>query len=47
MYLEDHTLGNLLRMQLLKDPNIIFAGYKVPHPLENRVELKVQSKEND
>ena len=34
---EDHTLGNLLKQQLLKDPNVIFAGYKVPHPLEHKV----------
>ena len=25
---EDHTLGNLLRAHLLKDPHVIFAGYK-------------------
>lgn len=30
---EDHTLGNLLRSQLLKSPHVRFAGYKVPHPL--------------
>lgn len=30
---EDHTLGNLLRSQLLKSPHVTFAGYKVPHPL--------------
>ena len=26
---EDHTLGNLLRSQLLKNPRVLFAGYKV------------------
>ena len=26
---EDHTLGNLLKHQLLKDPNVLFAGYRV------------------
>lgn len=26
---EDHTLGNMIRDQLLKDPNVLFAGYKV------------------
>ena len=25
---EDHTLGNMIRHQLMKDPNVIFAGYK-------------------
>lgn len=40
---EDHTLGNLIRHQLLKDPNVIFAGYKVPHPLEHKFILRVQT----
>eukprot|EP00163_Fabomonas_tropica_P029150 TRINITY_DN6159_c0_g1_i1.p1 TRINITY_DN6159_c0_g1~~TRINITY_DN6159_c0_g1_i1.p1 ORF type:complete len:128 (-),score=41.59 TRINITY_DN6159_c0_g1_i1:155-538(-) len=43
---EDHTLGNLVRMQLLQDKNILFAGYKIPHPLENYVIFKVQANEN-
>ncbi|KAK1157413.1 DNA-directed RNA polymerase II subunit RPB11-a [Acipenser oxyrinchus oxyrinchus] len=25
---EDHTLGNIIRSQLLKDPQVLFAGYK-------------------
>eukprot|EP00842_Homolaphlyctis_polyrhiza_P004994 jgi/Hompol1/5496/HPOL_000198-RA len=40
---EDHTLGNTLRMQLLKNPQVIFAGYKVPHPLEHQFLLKIQT----
>lgn len=40
---EDHTLGNMLRAQLLKDPKVLFAGYKVPHPLENKFLLRVQT----
>ena len=43
---EDHTVGNLLRTQLLLSPNIIFAGYRVPHPLEPKIELKVQTTED-
>ena len=39
---EDHTLGNLIRHQLLKDPNVLFAGYKNPHPLEHKVVIRVQ-----
>ena len=39
---QDHTLGNLLREALLKDPNVYFAAYKVPHPLENKMEVRVQ-----
>ncbi|KAJ8663761.1 hypothetical protein O0I10_000034 [Lichtheimia ornata] len=40
---EDHTLGNMLRSQLLKDPRVLFAGYKVPHPLEHNFHVKVQT----
>ncbi|RWS07249.1 DNA-directed RNA polymerase II subunit RPB11-like protein [Dinothrombium tinctorium] len=40
---EDHTLGNMIRMQLLKDPQVIFAGYKVPHPLEHKFILRIQT----
>ncbi|CAO3581237.1 unnamed protein product [Absidia cylindrospora] len=40
---EDHTLANLLRAQLLKDPRVLFAGYKVPHPLEHNFLIKIQT----
>ncbi len=40
---EDHTLGQLLRMELLRDATVRFAGYKHPHPLDNDILLKVQS----
>lgn len=67
IYLENHTMGNLMRMyknyctlsnsfrQLLKDPDVKFAGmsslffwiqcigYKMPHPLEQKIEIKVQT----
>jgi DNA-directed RNA polymerase II subunit RPB11 len=32
---EDHTIGNLIRHQLHRDPEVQFAGYKVEHPLEH------------
>jgi len=40
---EDHTLANLLRAHLLKDPHVMFAGYRVPHPLFASFELRVQT----
>ncbi|KAI9648440.1 DNA-directed RNA polymerase II core subunit [Ciborinia camelliae] len=40
---EDHTLGNLLRAHLLKDPHVIFSGYKIPHPLFSKFELRIQT----
>ncbi|CAD6579119.1 MAG: DNA-directed RNA polymerase II core subunit [Tremellales sp. Tagirdzhanova-0007] len=42
---QDHTMGNMIRAQLLLDPTILFAGYKVPHPLENNIILKIQTDE--
>ncbi|RKF59166.1 DNA-directed RNA polymerase II subunit RPB11 [Erysiphe neolycopersici] len=40
---EDHTLANMLRAHLLRDPHVLFAGYKVPHPLFATFELRVQT----
>ncbi|KAI0760113.1 DNA-directed RNA polymerase II [Fomes fomentarius] len=40
---QDHTLANLLRSQLLTMPNVLFAGYKVPHPLHPYFLLKIQT----
>jgi len=40
---QDHTMANLIRSQLLKAPGVLFAGYKVPHPLEPHFILKVQT----
>ncbi|KOO28713.1 RNA polymerase ii core subunit [Chrysochromulina tobinii] len=44
---EDHTLGNILRMQLLEDKEVHFAGYRVPHPLEPAIQIKVQTRSNN
>jgi DNA-directed RNA polymerase II subunit RPB11 len=40
---EDHTIGNIIRTELLEDRSVKFAGYKIPHPLEHRIEVKVQT----
>jgi len=40
---QDHTLGNMLRAQLLSMPQILFAGYKVPHPLHPYFLIKIQT----
>ncbi|OCF36556.1 DNA-directed RNA polymerase II subunit RPB11 [Kwoniella heveanensis CBS 569] len=42
---QDHTLGNMIRAQLMLDPTVLFAGYKVPHPLENDIIIKIQTDE--
>ena len=33
----------LIFSQLLKDPNVLFAGYKQPHPLEHKFILRIQT----
>ena len=40
---EDHTIGNIFRMQLLRDPLVRFAGYQHPHPLMYYINLKIQT----
>ncbi|CCW71048.1 unnamed protein product [Phytomonas sp. Hart1] len=40
---EDHTIANLLRMKLHESPFVQIAGYRVPHPTQHRVELRVQT----
>ncbi|KAL2608670.1 hypothetical protein R1flu_027243 [Riccia fluitans] len=40
---EDHTLGNALRYILNKDPRVAFVGYSIPHPSEERVNLRLQT----
>lgn len=36
-------MGNLIRMQLMRDPDVIFVGYKHPHPYEHHILLRVQT----
>ncbi len=40
---EDHTLGNVLCRALQGQAHVVFAGYRVPHPLEHSFELRVQT----
>lgn len=42
---EDHTLGNPLRHVLMQNPTVSTAGYSIPHPLEPKMVLHVQSSE--
>ncbi|KDN43546.1 RBP11-like subunits of RNA polymerase [Tilletiaria anomala UBC 951] len=43
LHKEDHTLGNMIRQAVLSQPGIMFCGYKVPHPLEPRVQIRIQT----
>lgn len=40
---EDHTIGNMVRVQLHTDKSIVFAGYRIPHPLEAKMVIKIQT----
>ena len=40
---EDHTLGNALRYVLLRDPEVSFCGYTVPHPQESKMNVRIQT----
>jgi DNA-directed RNA polymerase II subunit RPB11 len=42
---EDHTLGNLLRSQLLQDSRVVYAAYKVEHPLFANFVMRVQTED--
>lgn len=40
---QGHTLGNLVRGQLIRDPAVTFAAYRVPHPAHESLEIRVQT----
>ena len=43
---EDHTFGNAIKMMLLRNPDVRFVAYRKPHPLENKIEIKIQTNDN-
>ena len=40
---EDHTLGNTLRYVIMKNPEVEFCGYSIPHPSENKMNVRIQT----
>ena len=40
---EDHTLGNALRYIIMKNPEVEFCGYSIPHPSENLLNVRIQT----
>lgn len=40
---EDHTLGNSLRYVIMKNPEVEFCGYSIPHPSENKLNIRIQT----
>uniref|UniRef100_A0A7M5UVF2 DNA-directed RNA polymerases I and III subunit RPAC2 n=1 Tax=Clytia hemisphaerica TaxID=252671 RepID=A0A7M5UVF2_9CNID len=43
MHHEDHTIGNSLRYMILKNPEVEYCGYSVPHPSEEKINLRIQT----
>ncbi|PBP17725.1 hypothetical protein BUE80_DR011610 [Diplocarpon rosae] len=42
---EDHTLGNSLRYIIMKNPDVEFCGYSIPHPYEELMNIRIQTYE--
>ncbi|PWY71567.1 DNA-directed RNA polymerase I and III 14 KDA polypeptide [Aspergillus sclerotioniger CBS 115572] len=40
---EGHTLGNALRYAIMKNPEVEFCGYTIPHPSEMKMNLRIQT----
>ncbi|RUS27680.1 DNA-directed RNA polymerase III subunit C19 [Jimgerdemannia flammicorona] len=40
---EDHTLGNALRYMIMKNPEVDYCGYSIPHPSEAKMNIRVQT----
>lgn len=40
---EDHTLANALRYLVMKNENVVFCGYTIPHPSEHKVNFRIQT----
>ncbi|KAF2679623.1 RBP11-like subunits of RNA polymerase [Lentithecium fluviatile CBS 122367] len=43
---EDHTLGNALRYIIMKNPDVEFCGYSIPHPSEDKMNIRIQTYDN-
>ena len=43
---EDHTVGNSLRFMIMKNPEVMFCGYSIPHPSEFKIHIRIQTNGN-
>ncbi|CAG8556790.1 2886_t:CDS:2 [Gigaspora rosea] len=43
---EDHTLGNALRYVITLNPEVEYCGYSIPHPSEDKLNIRIQTTEN-
>ncbi|KAJ5248957.1 hypothetical protein N7468_000408 [Penicillium chermesinum] len=40
---EGHTLGNALRYAIMKNAEVEFCGYTIPHPSDPKMHLRIQT----
>eukprot|EP00700_Malawimonas_jakobiformis_P001079 EC720323.1.p2 GENE.EC720323.1~~EC720323.1.p2 ORF type:complete len:113 (+),score=17.87 EC720323.1:87-425(+) len=40
---EDHTFGNSIRYVLMRNREVTFCGYSIPHPSENQMNIRLQT----
>ncbi|RDA86724.1 hypothetical protein CP532_4219 [Ophiocordyceps camponoti-leonardi (nom. inval.)] len=40
---EGHTLGNALRYIIMKNPDVEFCAYAIPHPSEPKMNIRIQT----
>lgn len=45
IFKEDHTLGNLLTQELLNEERVVFAGYRIQHPMTDLIIVRVNVSE--
>ncbi len=43
---EDDTLGNLISKEAMRHPKVIYSTYRVPHPLQNKIEITIRFAED-
>ncbi|KAG5440095.1 hypothetical protein PCK2_000607, partial [Pneumocystis canis] len=43
---EDHTLANALRYIIMKNSDVEFCGYSIPHPSEPKLNFRIQTYRN-
>ncbi len=43
---EDDTLGNLISKEAMKHPKVIYSTYRIPHPLQDKIEITIRFAED-
>lgn len=44
---DGHTIANIIRHSLLEDTRVIFAGYRIPHPLQCKCLIRIRTRTSD